>query len=60
MCQSFFKIKDAIESSLPTHDEPEVVPTRIHGSKHVKEVIYIKIITYNLETLKLNQAAHFI
>ncbi|KAG0523436.1 hypothetical protein BDA96_07G123100 [Sorghum bicolor] len=30
-------MQDAIESSLPTHDEPEVVPTRIHGSKHVKE-----------------------
>jgi len=36
-------MKDAIESTLPTHDEPEVAPTTIHGSKLVKEVIYIKI-----------------
>ena len=36
-------MKDAIESTLPTNDEPEVAPTTIHGSKLVKEVIYIKI-----------------
>ncbi|KXG30024.1 hypothetical protein SORBI_3004G124900 [Sorghum bicolor] len=54
-------MKDAIESTLPTNDEPEVAPTTIHGSKHVKETEADSVLlskNKSTQSSRLTRSAH--